>query len=83
MKIHNNPISTSPLPHPQHGYVILSCSIQVRPVLEESRSQPLAAVCLDAGVTCLRYVDGRMFVGIDTGYVVIYTRDAGECTFLL
>ena len=54
------------------------CSIQIRSVVEENRSEPIAAVCLDAGITCLRYLDARMFVGIDTGYVVIYSRDAGS-----
>ena len=52
--------------------------MQVRGVVEESRTEPLATFDVDDDVTTLKYLDSRMYVALQNGQLVVVARDAGE-----
>ena len=57
---------------------VVPCSVQVRGVVEESRTEPLATFDVDDDVTTLKYLDSRMYVALQNGQLVVVARDAGE-----
>ena len=52
--------------------------MQVRGVVEESRTEPLVTFDVDDDVTTLKYLDSRMYVALQNGQLVVVARDAGQ-----
>ena len=60
---------------------ILSSSSRlcVRNVVEDERgAEPLLEIDTHGQVTCLRFMDGRLYAGLVDGRLVIYNRDRGS-----
>jgi len=57
--------------------------ILICPVVEEDRSAKKLSIKVDAKVSCMKYLDGRMYVGLKTGTLLIYSRDKGLYLLLL
>ena len=53
--------------------------VLICPVIEEDRSTKKLHFKVDARVSCMKYLDGRMYIGLKTGTLLIYSRDKGLC----
>ena len=51
--------------------------ILICPVMEEDRGAKKRNLKVDAKVCCMKYLEGRMYVGLKTGTLLIYVRDKG------
>ena len=51
--------------------------IVICPVVEEDRSAKKRSFRVDGRVSCMKYVDSRVYVGLKTGTLLIYGRDKG------
>jgi len=45
--------------------------------MEEDRGAKKRNLKVDAKVCCMKYLEGRMYVGLKTGTLLIYVRDKG------
>ena len=46
-------------------------------MVEESRAEPLATFDVSDDVMAMRYLDGRMYVGLQNGQLVVVSQDQG------
>jgi hypothetical protein len=46
-------------------------------VIEEDRNSKKPTFKVDSKISCLKYLDGRFFVGLKNGSLLIYGRDQG------
>ena len=56
--------------------------MQVRGVVEESRAEPLATFDVSDDVMAMRYLDGRMYIGLQNGQLVVVSQDQGMRTIM-
>ena len=54
--------------------------ILIYKVVDEDRSSKKPSVKVDAKISCLKFADGRVYVGLKNGLVVIYSQDQGTLT---
>ena len=54
------------------------CRLLVYSVVEESRGRPLHTLSTPGRVTCLSFLHSRLYTGMCTGDMMIYSRDAGQ-----
>jgi len=47
------------------------------PVVEDDRSAKKPHFKVDAKVCCMKYHDQRMYIGLNSGTLLIYSRDKG------
>ena len=57
-------------------------SVQVRSVCEEERGDPLLTFPVENQVTCMQYLDGRLFLGLSNGCLDIFSRDQGYFMYI-
>ena len=53
-------------------YRVLIC-----PVIEEDRSSKKQSFKVDGKVSCMKYLDSRMYVGLKSGTLLVYSCDKG------
>jgi len=62
-------------------YLLPMCCICNRilicPVIEEDRSIKKSSFKVDGKVSCMKYLDNRVYIGLKTGTLLVYSCDKG------
>ena len=47
-------------------------------VNDDDRTGKKPTIKVDAKVSCLKYLDGRVYIGLKNGMLLVYSRDQGQ-----